>query len=398
MKEEPMSIHARTLTVAASVTMCAVAMLPGSAAGSTGLAPSTAAGSAPRLVVFDLAVDNFAPALSWSGRYVAHLAIRRGQSPAVQRVQRTDLTSGRSTMLNPSVADGVAAGNYSRPPVISFDGTRVAYSTDGDDLVAGDDNATFDAFVRDVPARRTLLASEAAGGGVANGDVGMVSMSRNGRYAVFTSDATDEVPGSTTINTDVYRRDLRTGATVQVSVRPNGSPSRGPGSLSTDVSANGNRVAFTSYDFDLARDDGDDGEPDLYVRTMSTGRTRWLSPSFPTGANPGGVVMSPDGRWISTRWSDGSLHLTNTATRATTLVAASGYALLGSMSSRRDRLVYISAGAPYVRDLDSGATTPIPFPAGGTVSSVTISGNGGYAAYDWFPADGSAARIYRVAL
>ena len=34
-------------------------------------------------------------------------------------------------------------------------------------------------------------------------------MSKNGRYVVFTSDATDLVPGSTTTNSDVFRSDLR---------------------------------------------------------------------------------------------------------------------------------------------------------------------------------------------
>jgi hypothetical protein len=32
------------------------------------------------------------------------------------------------------------------------------------------------------------------------------------------------------------------------------------------------------------------------------------------------------------------------------------------------------------------------------VTVVTVSGNGAYAAYDWTPADGTATRIFRVAL
>ena len=64
----------------------------------------------------------FAPALSFTGRYVAHLATRVDQ-PSVQQVRRLDLRTGRSVLLNPSVDGGVALGNYSRPPVISADGT-----------------------------------------------------------------------------------------------------------------------------------------------------------------------------------------------------------------------------------------------------------------------------------
>jgi Tol biopolymer transport system component len=391
-----MSTSTRTLAIAAGLSLCAVAMLP----GAPGVAqPHVAsAGATPQVVVFDPQVDVSAPALSHTGRYVAHLAIRRGQTPAVQQLRRTDLTTGGSVLLNPSIDGGVALGNYSRPPIISSDGSRVAYSTDATRLVANDTNDAFDAFVRDVPTHATLLASVAFDGDVANGDVGQVSLSKNGRYAVFTSDATDQVPGSTTTNTDVFRRDLTTGTTVQVSVRPDGSPSVGPGSLSTDISSNGNMVAFTSYDTDLGQNEGNDGEADLFVRNMTTEHTRWLSRQFPAGANPGGVVISPNGRWVSTRWDDGSLHLTKAGTGVTTTVTANGYALHGSFSSLLGRFVYISGGAPYVRDLDSGVDTAIPVPAGGTVSSVTISGNGRYAAYDWIPDDGSASRIFRVAL
>ena len=137
----------------------------------------------------------------------------------------------------------------------------------------------------------------------------MTSLSKNGRFAVFTSSATDVVPGSTTTNADVYRRDLLNNTTVQVTVRPNGAPSTGPGSSAADVSADGNLVAFNSYDTDLVPVDGNDQETDLFIRNMTTGKTRWLSAGFPAGMNPDGVVLSPNGQWVSSRWTNGSLNL-----------------------------------------------------------------------------------------
>jgi Tol biopolymer transport system component len=226
----------------------------------------------------------------------------------------------------------------------------------------------------------------------------MTSLSKNGRYAVFTSSATDVVPGSTTPNSDVYRRDLSTNTTVQVTVRPNGAPSRGPGPTTADVSADGNLVAFDSYNTDLVAADGDDGETDLFIRNMTTGKTRWLSPGLPVGANPEGVALSPDGRWVSSRWADGSLHLTRVDTRVTSTVVTNGYAPRGSFSSRLGRFVFISSGTPYVRDLSTGVNTAIVTPEDGFVTNVTISGNGQFAAYDFFPVDGSPSLIFRVAL
>ena len=235
-------------------------------------------------------------------------------------------------------------------------------------------------------------------GGVASGASGMTSLSKNGRYAVFTSMGTDVVPGSTTTNSDVYRRDLVTQTTVQVTVRPNGAPSKGPGSNSADVSADGNLVAFDSYDTDLVAVDGADHEADLFIRNMTTRQTHWLSAGLPVGANPSGVVLSPNGAWVSSRWADGSLHLTKVDTSVTTAVVSNGYALHGAFSSQLGRFVFVFAGRPYVRDLATGANTAITTPTGGFVTNATISGNGQYAAYDWFPGDGTASVIFRVAL
>jgi hypothetical protein len=293
----------------------------------------------------------------------------------------------------------LARGNYSRPPVISGNGSRVAFTSSATRLVAGDTNWRFDAFVRDASDDTTLLSSSAFDGDAANGDSGMTSLSKNGRYAVFTSSATDVVPGSTTTNADVYRRDLDGQTTVQVTVRPNGQPSRGPGSTSADVSADGNLVAFNSYNTDLAAADGDDNQTDLFIRNMTTGQTRWLSAGLPVGANPSGVVISPNGRWVSSRWDgDGSLHLTRVDTGVTSTVAAAGYALLGAFSTEMGRFVFISAGTPYVRDLATGVNTVIDTPDGGVVTSVTISGNGRHAAYDWRPEAGGPSRIFGVTL
>lgn len=389
-----MSGHSRTLSSAAAVAIVAVAMLPGVADG----APAhRAAAAAPQPVAASSMTDVGAPALSWTGRYVAYLAIPHGAT-SPQQMRRTDFNTGSSVLLTPSIDGGAADGNYSRPPTISADGTRVGFSSFATRLVAGDTNGANDAFVRDVPAHATLLASVGLGGQPANGDTGMSSLSKNGRYVAFTSSATNVVAGSTTTNSDVYLRDLQTNKTVQVSVRPDGSPSRGPGSNTCDVSQDGKLVAFADYDTDLVTNDDNDTDGDLYVRNMVTGKTRWISPGLPAGANPSGVVISPDGRWVSSRWDDGSLHLTRVSTGATTTVAANGYAVLGSFSSAAGEFVYISGGQPYVHDLTTGADTAIPVPAGGSVTVVTVSGNGAYAAFDWTPADGTASRIFRVAL
>lgn len=392
-----MSTTVRTVTAAAGLMLMTAAMLPGGAlAAPPGASPTVS--SVPQQMPSDAMTDVSAPALSYTGRYIAHVSSRRDQSPPRMQLRRTDLVGGTDEVLNRAVDGGVARGNYSMPPVISADGSRVAFTSNSARLVAGDTNGRFDAFVRDASTDTTLLASAAFDGGLANGSSGMTSLSKNGRYAVFTSTATDVVPGSTTTNADVYLRDLDNGTTVQVTVRPNGAPSKGPGSTSADVSADGNLVAFNSYDIDLAATDSADHESDLFIRNMTTGQTRWLSDGAPLGANPFSVVISPDGRWVSSQWGDGSLHLTKVDTRVTSTVVSSGYALHGAFSSQQGRYVFVSGGQPFVRDLASGVNTPITTPGGGFVTTATISGNGAFAAYDWFPDGGGPSLIFRVAL
>ena len=180
-------------------------MLPGAPGAAR---PSVAsAGATPQVVVSDPEVEVFAPALSRTWRYVAHLAIRRGQTPAVQQVRRTDVSTAGSVLLNLLIEVGVAVGNYSRPPVISSNGTRVAYSTDATRLVAHDTNGAFDAFVRDLPAHTILLASARS-----TARSPMVTSARSpsrGTAGTRVQQRRDrQVPGSTRTNSDVFRRDL----------------------------------------------------------------------------------------------------------------------------------------------------------------------------------------------
>lgn len=350
---------------------------------------------APTLV----AVDAGAPTLSGTGRYVAYTVTTFDTSGVARtRLVRKDRTTGTTQILNRNTSGGVAGGIYSQPPIISDDGRRVAFSSNSARLVAGDTNGRFDAFVRLPDTSQTLLGSPASGGGPSNGDVGMVSMSASGRFLAYTSSGTDVVPGSTTTNADVYRRDLSTGTTIQVTVRPNGTPSVGPGANSVGVSANGNIVAFTSYNTDLAGGEGQENEPDLFVRNVSAGTTRWLSSAFPVGAEPFAVVLSPDGRWVSTRWADGSLHLTEVATAATRLVAADGYAQAGAFDSSGNRFVYTASGQAQLLDLSTGSVTGLRTPSGGVATTVGISADGRFAAYGWNDLTGQNSRVYLVSL
>lgn len=88
-----MSRPARTLTAAAVLTLLAVAVLPG-APGTAQARSSSGTNSEPQQMPSSPLTDVSATALSYTGRYVAHLAIRRDQTSPRQKVRRTDMSNG----------------------------------------------------------------------------------------------------------------------------------------------------------------------------------------------------------------------------------------------------------------------------------------------------------------
>ena len=82
-------------------------------------------------------------------------------------------------------------------------------------------------FVRDVQTGRTISLNGGLHGAKANGDVLVDGISADGRLVAFTSDASNLVAGDTNGEVDVFVRDLRTGATTRVSVPNKGQANGG---------------------------------------------------------------------------------------------------------------------------------------------------------------------------
>ena len=81
--------------------------------------------------------------------------------------------------------------------------------------------------------------------GVASGNARAVSVSSDGRYVAFSSDAAGLVPGDTNGVADVFVRDRQTGVTERVSVSTNGAQADGQ-SAAPVISPDGRFVAYES--------------------------------------------------------------------------------------------------------------------------------------------------------
>ncbi|MER6366303.1 hypothetical protein [Kitasatospora sp. NPDC001527] len=142
--------------------------------------------------------------------------------------------------------------------------------------------------------------SQAPGGAQPDGDSYLGGLSAFGRYAVFTSDAANLVPGDTNGSSDVFVRDLVTGRTERVSVADDGGQATGSSS-GRAISADGRYVAFASDAGGLVPGDTN-GVFDVYVRDRVAGRTERISVGDPSQPQTGGTdtpVISWDGRYVA---------------------------------------------------------------------------------------------------
>ncbi|WP_369213189.1 TolB family protein [Streptomyces flavofungini] len=165
--------------------------------------------------------------------------------PEVPRTERVS--------VGPDGAQGNAA---STSPAISADGRYVAFVSASRNLVPGDTNGTPDAFVRDTVTGSTERVSVRSNGKASHGVVREVSLSPDGRYAVFTSTADDLVSGDPNDLDDVFLHDRNTGKTLRVS--PTGASYEGlRNHLTYDpvVSGDGRYVAYASGAGDLVEGD-----------------------------------------------------------------------------------------------------------------------------------------------
>ena len=125
---------------------------------------------------------------------------------------------------------------------MSGDGRFVAFTSEATNLPA---NGHRQLFVRDIVAGTTVLASVTSLGTPGDGSSYAPSLSADGRFVAFSSQASDLVVGDTNGEPDIFIRDLVEGITIRVSVSSLGEEADG-GSYVPTISADGRMVAFVS--------------------------------------------------------------------------------------------------------------------------------------------------------
>ena len=216
---------------------------------------------------------SLSPSISADGRYVAFHSyadnLVSGDTNLSPDVFVHDRQTGQTTRVSVA-SDGTQANNVSAHPSISADGRYVAFVSFANNLVSGD-TGYVDVFVHDRQTGQTTRVSVATGGGQANGNSYGPSISADGRYVAFESDATNLVSGDTNFSTDVFVHDRQTGQTTRVSVASDGTPANSS-AFYPSISPDGRYVAFRSRASNLVSGDTN-GTWDVFVHDRQTRQT-----------------------------------------------------------------------------------------------------------------------------
>jgi hypothetical protein len=153
------------------------------------------------------------------------------------------------------------------PETISRNGRFVSFDSNATNLVPRDTNESFDVFVRDRRAGRTTRVSVDNAGRQLDSDSFTGPMSDNGRLIVFWTHPLRLVPGDPFREENLFVHDRLTGRASLLTVGLGGAQANDSHGGS-DVSADGRHIAFFSFASNLVRGDTN-GEADIFVRDLT---------------------------------------------------------------------------------------------------------------------------------
>ena len=274
---------------------------------------------------------------------------------SVLNVFLRNLQSGETTLLSQNT-NGVSGTGHSYGVTISDDGRLVVFDTEADNIVSGDSNEASDVIIHGGISGFPFAIRTSTG--FAEGASGAASISANGRWILFESEAQGFSPLDLNENTDLYLMAVETGAIQLVSANSNNtaaaSAAFGPilSSHEGSVSGDGRYVAFIGNGTNYVAGFPAQAGPQIYLRDMVNGTNLWLTRTV-SGA-PAAVVSGP----IVSRNGTHVIFLSSNL---------NGTTVPGQFDT-----------ALYVYDIATGSRSMV---AAAAVEEFSLSGNGQFIAY-----------------
>ncbi len=216
--------------------------------------------------------ESVKPAISPDGRVVAFMSratnLIADDTNDVGDVFIHDTVTGETTRIPPVTLDGEPPNDESQSVDISgTNGRYLVFTSGATNLVPGDDDTADDIFWFDRETGELRRVTVNAAGVGANGPSGVAQVSADGRFVVFQSSADNLVAGDTNSRFDVFVKDMQTGTVRLMSANDSGVIGNGQ-SLRPMITANGRFVAFESKATNLSLDDSNDLS-DVFIRDLS---------------------------------------------------------------------------------------------------------------------------------
>ncbi len=190
------------------------------------------------------------PSISYDGRYVVFASNASNLVPGITDGRKHIYLYDRTTMtmtVESVDKDGVPGDGDSDNPSISADGRYIAFESDATNLLGAgaDTNNSSDIFLRDRQTGTTSrISTTYASGDQPNGASILPSISNDGKRVAFLSIAGNLIPGVSGV-WNVFLRDIPSNTTSLASVSTSGGGANGHASYAR-ISADGNHVVFTS--------------------------------------------------------------------------------------------------------------------------------------------------------
>jgi hypothetical protein len=333
------------------------------------------------------------PQMSADGRYVVFEAPDGSLVPNDRNhdddVFLRDVVSGTSELISardatlPTLTPNGA--NWLSAYSLSTDGRYVAFASEADNLVPRDTNGYRDVFVHDLVAGTNALVSVAANGAGANGPSTDSAVSGDGRYVAFTSSATNLVLGDANNAQDVFVRDLQSRTTVLVSMSYNGAGPGNGASYSPALSSDGRYVLFRSLAWNLVSGWSASAYENLFLRDLQLGTNYALTHATSSSTPVPVSAMTSDGRFVvfSGLISGSATALYVWDSQLARLVYTNTVIGISNVAVSADgnRIAYATGGTLYEVDRAASITLTIATNGFNSHSRLRLSGDGRFLAY-----------------
>jgi hypothetical protein len=249
----------------------------------------------------------FAPAISDNGRFVVFQSAATNLSSiptgGTQQIYIKDLADGTTELVSRDATGTTVANTSAANPVVSSDGRFVVFESSATNLSALPANGVTQIYRKDMSDDTVDMVSlETTLNGGAAGFSGNTDMSNDGRFIVFESNAQNLVLPAPTAFNHIYFVDMNTPDSIeQISVNTAGSDDVAS-SFNPSVSDDGRFVVFESNATNLATPDSN-GTTDIFLRDRSLPSTTLVSVNPATGdsadnSSTNGSISS-DGSYVA---------------------------------------------------------------------------------------------------